>query len=83
MSEAFDIKDIIETVRVVSANSSINIVENSSIFTDLDLDSMKILELVHQLKEQYGIDFLSLSSPLDNLKSPRTIYETIAKMQSG
>lgn len=49
------------------------------IITELDFDSLKMVEFIDTLKKNYGLDFLALENPLEKMRSA----ETIAGVLSG
>lgn len=49
------------------------ITAQTRILADLDLDSLKMLELIDALKEKYGVDFLEVPHSLNSLRTVETL----------
>jgi acyl carrier protein len=65
--------EVIEIVRLVHARPGVSVCADSKILIDLDFDSLKVIELLGELRNRKGTD-LSLSSNLiKTLHSPATI----------
>ena len=60
------------------------ITAQTRILTDLDLDSLKMIELIDLLNARYGVDFLEAPHSLSSLQSVETLEEALkAAARSG
>jgi len=64
--------ELIELVRGLSPPGSV-ITPQTGILAELDLDSLKMLELVDALKVKYGVDFLEAPHSIYSLRTVETI----------
>jgi len=51
---------------------------DSNVYTDFDLDSLKVLELAEIVKGRYGVDLLSNPEAFRIMSSPRTIAKELS-----
>jgi acyl carrier protein len=69
--------DIIATLKKIHPDRSESICASCSILTDLDLDSLRMLELISHLKSSFDFDVTVPPNSLSDLKSPETIVAAI------
>lgn len=68
--------DVIEIVRGI-APATARIGSDTHLFTDLDLDSLRMLELADTLKTEFGVDLLMPPHSMAALTTPQTIAAAI------
>jgi acyl carrier protein len=59
------------------------ITPQTRILADLDLDSLKMLELIDALKERHGVDFLAEPDGLAALKTPETLAAALVAAKAN
>jgi acyl carrier protein len=71
------IDEVIDLVRHVSPTPTPPIHPNTAILVDIDLDSLKMLELIELLKGRFGVDFLTSPRSIRDLSTPTSIFEAL------
>jgi acyl carrier protein len=74
---------VIETVKSVCRDKSICVEPTTSIMTEVDLDSLAMLELIGALKAKFGTDFLDSKYSMEDLLSPATIVAALLQEQQS
>jgi len=77
MNEKAILIEVIEILHRVDLQKR-NITENTLIFTELDFDSLQMLELTETLQERFGVNFLSDLLFFKDLRTPASIATVIA-----
>ena len=85
MSRPFDeiLNEVLAIVKQARAGNPGSISPATSILVDLDFDSLQILELVEQLKDRFGVDFMAEPLSLRDLATPMTIADSIRSRESA
>jgi acyl carrier protein len=78
-SKEATVSEVIAILRRVNADKPGPIAAGTRILTDLDLDSLKMIELMDSLKTNYGVDFAVPPQSLDDLRTPETIAAAIQR----
>jgi acyl carrier protein len=73
------ISGVIAILRRIASDKPGPITAGTRILTDLDLDSLRMIELMDSLKAQYGVDFSAPPRSLSDLRTPETIAEAVLK----
>jgi len=53
------------------------------IFSELDFDSLKMIDLIETLKKKYGVDFFAAPFSLLDLRTPTTLVAAIGRAAAG
>jgi acyl carrier protein len=69
--------EIIQLLRIMAPVGS-EITPKTRILGDLDMDSLKMLELIDVLKARHGVDFLQEPHSLASLETPETLVAALA-----
>jgi acyl carrier protein len=83
MNKNATIAEVIEIVRGVNADQPAPVGPQTRILAELDLDSLKMIELMDVLKARYGVDFSAAPQSLDDLRSPETIAAALIRARDG
>lgn len=70
-----------ETIKVVREiiGKPILINPNTKLFTELDLDSLQMIELIDTLKLKFGVDFSSVAHTLSDIETPEAIVAALER----
>jgi len=68
---------VIKAVKSVCPDKGMAVGPETQIMTEIDLDSLAMLELIGDLKAQFGTDFLDPKHSIEDLLSPETIVAAI------
>ncbi len=79
MNKDQTIGEVIAILRQVNEGRPAAIGPGTLILTELDLDSLKMIELMDALKAKYGVDFSAPPLALGDLRSPETIAAAIVR----
>jgi acyl carrier protein len=83
MDKNTTIAEVIAILRQVNAGKPASIAPDTLILSELDLDSLKMIELMDVLKAKYGVDFSVAPRTLDDLRSPETIAAALIHARAG
>jgi len=64
--------EVIELVRAI-APATARIRANTQLLTELDLDSLRVLELAETIKAEFGVDLLAPPRSMEDMATPETI----------
>lgn len=68
---------VLDIVKNLGQEKGKIITAQTLILTELDLDSLKMLELIEILKERFGVDFLSAPRSIADLYTVEAIVERL------
>ena len=71
------IDEIILMVTAVAGQNSRMVARNSSLLTDVDLDSLRLIEFIETVKKRFGVDLLLPPHSLADLATPETLADAI------
>jgi acyl carrier protein len=79
MNKDATLAEVIAILRRVNADKPAPILPGTRILAELDLDSLKMIELMDALKARYGVDFGAYPQSLDDLRTPETIAAALIR----
>jgi len=71
------IDEIILMVTAVAGQNARMVTRRSSLLSDVDLDSLRMLELIEGIRQRFGLDLLSPPHSLADLQTPETLADAI------
>jgi len=78
------LEDILIYLRPIAPpDDRINLGPTTSLLTDIDLDSLALLDFVEYVKGKYRLDLLSTQTPFESLSSPAAIAKAIVTSGRG
>jgi acyl carrier protein len=82
MNKDQTIEEVIAILRRVNEGGPADIGPGTLILSELDLDSLKMIELMDALKAKYGVDFSAPPQSLGDLRSPETIAAALLRARA-
>ena len=72
--------EIIEMVSRISDRRQ-EIHSNTKLLSELDLDSLQVLELIEQIERRFGVDLLKDTAAYENIMDPRSAAEAVLRIR--
>lgn len=64
---------------IKGADPALHITHSTSLMTELNFESLEILELVNMVRRQYGVDLLKSPHTIKDLQSAETIVAAVVR----
>lgn len=77
MNKEIIIDHVCAILRSINTNRSIPITPDLDLITQLDLDSLQMLDLVEELNKSYGINFMNEPYSIRDMRTPEAIAAVI------
>ena len=81
-SESDILEDVMQMLRQMDPQQRV-ITPTTLILTDLDFDSLQMLDLLEIIKARYGVNLLLSEYSLDFLRTPEILAKTLSGLTSS